>query len=211
MARRRPASQSGPSRRQRGPKLLLGLLVILLVVVILRHALLVAAGHWLVANDKLEKCDAAIVLSGEDEDGARTRTAVMLYKDGWVKRVVLSGARRLFGYYESDFSLPLTLSLGIPRSDTMVIRHTSRSTMEEAAVTVPIMERAGIRSIIIVTSNYHTGRARQVFLRACRGRMRVLAYPATSAWFQPDSWWQSREGVKIFFYETVKRLDSALE
>jgi len=73
------------------------------------------------------------------------------------------------------------------------------------------MEKAGIRTVVIVTSNYHTGRARRIFRRASHGRMRVLAHPAFDEWFQPDSWWLSREGRKLFFYETTKRLYGALE
>lgn len=211
MARRRPASPTGPPGKHLGRRLLLGLLVVLLLGVVFRRPLLVGAGHWLVAQDPPEKCDAAVVLSGEDEDGTRTRTAVVLYKDGWVRKIVLSGARGAFGHFESDFSLPLALSLGVPRSDVLVVTHTARSTLAEAETMIPIMEKAGIRSIVVVTSGFHTARARKLFLRACRGRMRVLARPVENSWFQADSWWQSREGLKIFFYEMVKRVDSSLE
>lgn len=211
MARR--TNPSGPPRRSRAGcfLLLLVLLFLALVGVVFRRPLLVAAGRWLVTDDRLEKCDAAVVLSGEDGDGRRTREAVTLYKNGWVRKIVLSGTLGPFSHYETNFSLPLAVSLGVARDDLVVITHQGRSTKEEAAVLLPPMEKSGIRSIILVTSNYHTARARRIFLQVCRGRLRVLAHPASNQWFQPDSWWQSREGRKVFLLESAKRLNSFLE
>ena len=170
-----------------------------------------ASGHILVADDPLEKCEAAVVLSGEKENGFRTREAVLLYKNGWVKKIVLSGANFGFGNHETDFSLPLAVRLGVPRENLLPIPHEGRSTLEEARTLLPVMEKAGIRTAIIVTSNFHTRRARLIFRRVCRGRMRVLVHPVADEWFQPDSWWRSREGSKTFLLETTKSLAALVE
>ena len=113
--------------------------------------------------------------------------------------------------YETDFSGPLALSLGVPEKDLMILPHRARSTLEEANAVVPDMERAGIHSMILVTSNYHTHRAKRYFLRVCKDRIKVIAYPANNDWFSPDNWWQSREGMKFFFFEATKSWTSYLE
>jgi uncharacterized SAM-binding protein YcdF (DUF218 family) len=199
-----------PPRRRR-IVFLLALLLVALAVVSFHRQILTAAGEWLLATDPLVKSDAVLVLSGEDGDGTRTRAGVKLYREGWVQKVVLSGARDGFSHYESDFSGPLALSLGVPQKDLLIFTHRSRSTLEEAQVVVPEMERAGIHSIILVSSNYHTRRARRYFRRVCKDRMAVIVHGAEASWFHPDSWWQTREGLKFFFFEFTKSWTSYLE
>ena len=185
--------------------------LLLLAAVSFHRAILTALGEHLLAQDKLEKSDGALVLSGEDGDGLRTRKAVELYKQGWVKKVVLSGVREPFGHYETDYSGPLALSLGVPQKDLLIIPSRARSTLEEANATVPQMERDGIHSMILVTSNFHSSRARRYFRRVCGDRIRVLVCPAANDYFHPDSWWQTREGMKYFVWETAKFWTSYLE
>jgi uncharacterized SAM-binding protein YcdF (DUF218 family) len=69
------------------------------------------------------------------------------------------------------------------------------------------MREHGIHSFLLVTSNYHTARARRIFLKAENETgggldMRVVAAP--DKYFTPDGWWQSREGRKTAFMEWTK-------
>jgi len=116
-----------------------------------------------------------------------------------VKKVVLSGARESFRHFETDYSGPLALSLGVPEKDLMIVTHRARSTLEEANAVVPGNGACRIRSMILVTSNFHTHRAKRYFERVCKNRMTVIAYPANNDFFSPDDWWKSREGLKYFF------------
>jgi uncharacterized SAM-binding protein YcdF (DUF218 family) len=190
--------------RRRWIIVLLTVALLLLALVSFHRPLLTAWGEWLLAEDPPQKSDVALVLSGEDGDGSRTRKGVELYKNGWVKKLVLSGARASFGHYETDFSAPVALSLGVPPKDLMVITSRARSTREEAQAVIPELERAGVHSVIVVTSNYHSSRARRIFKSVCGERVRILASPMDSDWFRPDSWWQTREGRKYFLLETTK-------
>ena len=61
----------------------------------------------------------------------------------------------------------------------------------------------GFRTVYVVTANYQSRRARRLFRQAAGGRLRVLVYPATDDWFNPDTWWQSREGRKVFLMECL--------
>ena len=181
-------------------------------VYLLRQPLLTGLGWMLVVADPLEKADAAVVLGGDaSHEGHRVRAAVRLYRQGWVRKVILSGPEWGYGFHETELSVPLAVSQGVPKSDLMPIPNSVRSTWQEAQLLAEMLERRGIRSLYVVTSNYHTRRARRAFLRASGGRLRVLAYPAPDDWFEPRHWWQSREGRKIFVLECLKHVNSLLE
>ena len=74
---------------------------------------------------------------------------------------------------------------------------------DEAAALVPELRRLGTRSFLLVTSDYHTRRARDYFRPLTSGLdMRVIA--VKDQVFRPDSWWRTREGQKIFCLEWTK-------
>ena len=181
-------------------------------VYLLRRPMLMGLAGMLVTASPLEKADAAVVLGGEGcYTGCRVRAAVQLYKAGWVGKLVLSGPRLGYGVYETEFSVPLAVSLGVPKSDILAVPSTARSTAEEAQLLCPLLERRGMRSFYVVSSDFHTRRARRIFLNAGGGRLRVLACPAPDDWFPVDGWWRSREGRKIFVTETAKLAYSLIE
>lgn len=228
VARVRAGAGGAPSKGDRGPRptpgapryrgarprVVLVLLILLGIVLfyLARQPLLSGAGWALVASDPLEKTDVALVLGGDDSlDGNRVRTAVKLYKDGWVRRIALSGPRGAYGVHETDYSVPIAISQGVPRPDIIVLTHQSRSTEEELRYLAPILERRGMRSICLVTANFHTRRARRIMRAASGGRLRIVAYAAPPDWFDPDRWWQSREGRKVFVLESAKTVNTFFE
>lgn len=203
---------AGASRRRRWLVRLCLLLALAGVAYLARAPLLSALGGMLVSADRMERADAAVVLSGEDSlNGERVLAGVRLYREGWVRKLVLSGGAWPYHRHETDFSLPLAISRGVPREDVIAVPHGAQSTTAEAEIIVKEIEPRGIRTFYVVSSDYHTARARRIFRKVSHGRLRVLAYPAHSDWFKPDSWWQSREGRRIFLLEWVKTLNSLLE
>ena len=171
---------------------------------LLRGPLLSRMGRVLVVADPLEKADAAVVLGrapmSQDE---RLKTAARLYRDGWVRKLVLSGPRGPYGIYETEFSFPLAISLGIPQADILAVPNTTRFIDQEAELLVAVLAGRGLRTVYVVTANYQSRRARRIFRQAAGGRLRVLVYPAADDWFNPDTWWQSREGRKVFLMECL--------
>ena len=66
-----------------------------------------------------------------------------------------------------------------------------------------------VQLVLLVTSDFHTARAARIFRaveRATGGgpEMRVVASP--DRYFQRESWWQNRNGLKIVFMEWSKTL-----
>lgn len=190
---------------------LLVLLLAALALAAFHGPIFSAAGHALVADDGMGRADAAVVLGGDATSGGRTAAAVRLYRDGRVRRIVLSGTREPYQHYESDFAMERAMALGVPRKDLLALHHRARSTREEAEAIVPRLEAEGIHSFYVVTSNYHTSRARRIFRNVAGGRMTVLAFPVADPWFDPDSWWRSEEGVKHFLMETLRQIASVAD
>jgi len=169
---------------------------------LLRGPLLSRLGRALAVADPLEKADAAVVLGRPlGSQDQRLSAAARLYGDGWVRKLVLSGPRGPYGIYETEFSLPLAVSLGVPKADILAVPNTTRFIDQEAELLVGVLAGRGLRTVYVVTANYQSRRARRLFRQAAGGRLRVLVYPATDDWFNPDTWWQSREGRKVFLME----------
>jgi uncharacterized SAM-binding protein YcdF (DUF218 family) len=169
-----------------------------------RQPLLVRLGHALVAADPLEKADAALVLADDGSfESYRLRAAAYLHREGWVRKVILSGAVCPYRVSETELALPLAVSLGIPKSDIIAVPNATRFIDQEAELLLGTLESQRIRSLYVITANYQTRRARRIFQRTAGRRLRVLAYPAKDDGFDPGRRWQSRDGRKILLMECL--------
>jgi len=170
---------------------------------LLRKPLGVMAASCLVRSEAPVKADAAVVLGG-DGTGDRTIKAAELAQAGWVPIVLLSGPRELVRYESSDM-LTYAEEHGYPESLFQEIHHDSTSTKAEVAVLAAELRRRGIHRILLVTSLYHTRRAYALFHRAAPDiEIHVIAAPDPD--FTPTTWFQSRQGWKIFVSEWTKTI-----
>jgi uncharacterized SAM-binding protein YcdF (DUF218 family) len=108
-----------------------------------------------------EGCTAAeaiVVVSGGDTS-ARTRKAIELYKSGWAPRIIFSGAAEDKQGPSNAAAMQLdAIQQGVPPT-AILIEEFSENTSENARRTQDLMQRNGIRDIILVTSGYHQRRA----------------------------------------------------
>src|SRR5207245_5267404 len=89
--------------------------------------------------------------------------------------------------------------LGVPPARILIVKHDSDSTREEAGVVVPILKRRGLKEVILVTSNYHTARAKRIFERATGPYSpHFLSSPVDDRQFGPDGCWLGRRYDKQF-------------
>jgi uncharacterized SAM-binding protein YcdF (DUF218 family) len=70
------------------------------------------------------------------------------------------------------------------------------------------MRRRGIGTVLVVTSDFHTRRARRLFTAESDGNPEIITIAAHDKIFRASDWWRSREGRKVFFYEWTKTLAS---
>ncbi len=186
---------------------LIFIIVLLLILYLARAPLLRAAAAAWVVDDPLEKAQAIVVLGGDSRAGDRLRHAVQLYRAGWAPRIVLSGAAFRTYFNESELMAHEAKRLGVPPEHLIIALGTADSTLEEALGLRQVLAKHDFRKIIVVTSNFHTRRTRTIFLSVYRPLgARIIVSAAPDHRFDPQTWWQHREGRKQMFTEVVKLL-----
>ena len=180
---------------------LLFVIVLCAVLYFARGPILRFAGETWVVEDPLDRADAIIVLSDDNFYADRAARAADLYRHGMAPIVVASG-RRLRPYagiaelMEHDL-----IERGVPKDKIVRISHNAENTRDEAqALAQQALERKW-RSVIVVTSNYHTRRARYIFLHVFPAQTQVRVSGAQDGDFDPQHWWQSRKSLKEFTRE----------
>jgi len=178
----------------------------LLVVGYLSHPIyLSAVGRALIVEDELHPADAILVLGGETRQGDRVAHAVKLYKRGLAPLLVVSGTPMGFRTHEAEVMQRHAEFLGVPAERILAVKHNADSTREEADVVVPVLRSKGFKEVILVTSNYHTARAKRIFTKAAGSAgPTFLTSPVHDGNFEPEGWWMTRRHAKTFVYESIK-------
>jgi uncharacterized SAM-binding protein YcdF (DUF218 family) len=202
-----------PARRaERGGVFFTLLLLLLLVALagtlyLFRAPLLRAFADCWIVDDELEKADAIVVLGGDSVQGDRVRHAAGLFQRGWAPKLVVSGGPLRADFSEADLMEKEALRQGIPAAALIVFRHPATNTLDEALALRPLLAQHNLRKVIVVTSNFHTRRARRVLRTVCEKdalELRVSASPDVR--FPPERWWQERDARAWLFLELVKTL-----
>ena len=193
-------------------KWLLWAVLILVVLAFASPVGLKALGAALITDDPLHPADAILVIGGESRQGDRVMHAVKLFKRGLAPLLVLSGTPLGFRTHEADVMRRHAEYLGVPPARILTVKHDSDSTREEAEVVMPILKRRGLKEVILVTSNYHTARAKRIFQRAAGpSGPRFIVSSVDDGQFKPEDWWKRRRYAKTFVYEALKTVWSAIE
>jgi uncharacterized SAM-binding protein YcdF (DUF218 family) len=154
------------------------------------------------SRDGGEPADAALVLgfalapdgSPRPQIVGRVEHAVALYKQGRVKRLVLSGGAGKAGHTEASVMRELALAAGVP-SEALILEEASRSTIENFACSRPLLAHLGAQRVLLVTEPWHMTRA---MLLAHRHGLAPAQSPASSA-----VWRSTREGGFWLFRDAV--------
>lgn len=191
-------------------------LLLFLVAVALflgRTPILRAAGHFVVADDPPERADAIVVLSGSIPD--RILEAVELFQGGFAPLIVVcgepenEGSRRLRALGVSlprvhELNVSVAVQLGVPASAIAVVDRPPGSTYTEALVILDYLAARGAKSILLVTSQYHTRRAGLIYRHLAGPGVKVVTRPARTGGFDPDHWWHDRMSVRRLLIEYQK-------
>jgi uncharacterized SAM-binding protein YcdF (DUF218 family) len=191
---------------------ILALAAMAVAVVMTRGVWLKPVGRWLVTDEGPARADVAVVLAG-DYGGQRVLAAAALVRRGYAPAVLVSGADRLYGRPEAELAVEYAVSRGYPRQWFIPFQSQAHNTLDEARAVLPELERRGARSFLLVTSDYHSGRAVRTYRRVLRARHSTIAMRSAAApdlWREPHGWWLDRESQKTIFMESCKSLASAL-
>ena len=187
--------------------------------------LVVAVGFWtlvawfaarhLVVSAPLQRADAIIVLSGSACLLERTKVAGDLYSSKVASRVVLTNdnlqgtwssaeQRNPFFYERARDNLVL---IGVPQQRIEVIYQPVTSTYDEAKTVRDYAQLQGFRSILVVTSGYHSRRALWTLQRVFKGSNVQVGMQAVQTGIQtpsPLTWWLHARGWQMVAGEYVK-------
>lgn len=197
-----------PGRSQRGGiffrlLFLMFLLCLLFLVYLARHPLLRMAGSFWIVDEGPVASDVIVVLGDDNYDGDRATRAAELLKAGWAPRIVASG-RGLRSYASiAELEEHDLTDRGVPISAIVRFAHRAEDTREEAAAISQLASSHGWKRIILVTSNFHARRARYIYQRSLAPGTVLRVVAARDRDFDPDNWWTTREGIKIFAHELV--------
>jgi hypothetical protein len=179
----------------------------------LRKPVLRAAGWALVVNEPVVSADV-IVLS-LDSDGEGALEAADLVRAGISRRVAVFKDSPTVADYEfirrglpygnaGALQIHQLRSLGV--TDIVQISRVD-GTESEGRVLPLWCDENHLRSIVVVTTKDHSRRTRRVLDRAMRGHpTRVTVQPARYSSFDPDRWWETRDGVRTEIVELQKLL-----
>ncbi len=185
------------------------IVIALAVAAALTHSVWLAwMGDWLVHTDQPSHADVIVALAG-DPYGHRILKAAELVKSGFASKVLVSGPPGFYGSHESDLAIPFIVRQGYPAEWFVAVPHDGHSTDEEARAFLPELTKLHARRVIVVTSDYHTSRARRILTADWPG-VEICMVAAPDEFFTAGGWWHSREGRKIFLLEWTKTLSGMM-
>jgi uncharacterized SAM-binding protein YcdF (DUF218 family) len=171
--------------------------------------------EWLVVESRPERADALVVLGGSSAYEERTEYAARLYGEGLAPLVLLTDDGQRGGWSQEQQRNPFFFeraaavleAAGVPRENVETLGPQTSSTYEEARLLREFASARGLKSLLVVTSGYHSRRALWTFERVFEGsgvRVRVAAVGPGGQTPAPAVWWLGTRGWRVVALEYVK-------
>lgn len=185
---------------------LLFLLTFSLGVYFVRHPIFRFAAESWVIEDPLERADVLIVLSDDNFYADRATRAAELFREGKAPLVVASGRRLRPSAGIAELMEHDLVERGVPKDKILRFAQDGDSTRDEAQALAKLAKSKNWHKVIVVTSNYHTRRARYVFRHVFPQDMEIRVAGARDGDFDPDNWWEKRKSTRLFLREIAGML-----
>jgi uncharacterized SAM-binding protein YcdF (DUF218 family) len=166
------------------------------------QVVLAPLGRYLVESTPPLQSDCLFVLAG-DFRGQRITTAADLYRKGLAKQIFVSGPAGAFDQTEDELAIPFARRRGYTDVPFVGLPNRANSTVSEARELHPKLQAAGCKSVLVVTSDFHTRRAGRI-LRRIWTDLEVRMTAAQTEDFDAEKWWTSRTYQKTLFFEWSK-------
>jgi len=198
----------GPRQRERGGVVLksiaaLAIVTLFFFLYLVRHPFFRFIAESWVVEDPLNKADALLVLSDDDFYADRATRAAELFREGKASLVVASGRRLRPTAGIVELMTHDLIERGVPKDKILRVSHDGDSTLDEAETLANLAKARKWHSAIVVTSNYHTRRARYIFQHVFPRGIEVRVASARDAEFDPEAWWVKRKSAKLFMREIL--------
>jgi uncharacterized SAM-binding protein YcdF (DUF218 family) len=193
---------------------------ILVVLALLLAWLCVAwiAARGLIVKAELQQADAIAVLAGSSTYVERTHRAAQLFREGRAGTILLTNDNLRSGWSGEEQRNPFFVELavrelnrqGVPSGKIQIIPGGVMSTYDEALHLREYAISHGLRSILVVTSAYHSRRVWWTLRRVFAGSNLMIGVapaepeqsPSAATWWLHKFGWKSVPGeyVKIIYY-----------
>jgi len=185
---------------------LLFLVVFCSALYLARRPLLRLAGESWIVDESLDRADAIIVLSDDNFYADRVTRAAELMREGKAPVVVASG-RRLRPYAGiAELMQHDLIERGVSKEKIIAFPQDADNTREEAEALRNLVLEKKWSSVLIVTSNYHTRRARYIFRHVFPQGVALAVVSARDGDFDPQQWWEKRKSFKELTREVAGML-----
>jgi uncharacterized SAM-binding protein YcdF (DUF218 family) len=175
----------------------------------------------LVIDRPMEKADAIVILSGAADYAQRAHGGALAFRRGIAPRIILTDDDQRGGWDNAEKGNPYFIEraavelhmLGVPPEAIEKLPEKVYGTDEEADLIVRTAAERGYRSVLIVTSDFHSKRALWTFEKAVSERRADLTvgllrspsgprYPSRYTWWLTPRGWRSvaAEYLKFGYY-----------
>jgi uncharacterized SAM-binding protein YcdF (DUF218 family) len=191
------------------------LIIIFFLAILFSHQyVLKKIGYFLIYEQKPQKADLIVVLNGRDAE--RSLAAVDLYNQGYAGLIIMAGLvkqpgsdefwKRVGGNFNGKVFFQRAIeAMGIPEKSFQFIGNGVTSTYDEAIATRQFLKENGYKSILIVTSKWHSRRAYLTFKSVIKDDgIKVWIYPSKYDTFDPNAWWKSENNIELIVDEYIR-------
>ena len=204
-----------PEKAQKARKKLRRILKWLLALILLWAVVAWVGARALIVSAPIDSADAIVVLSGSSTYIERTHKAAELYRQQRAPLVLLTDDHTQGGWssalqrnpYFVERATDELIKQGVPVEKIRIIPGTGSSTHDEVLLIKDYASTQRLRSLLVVTSAYHSRRALRALRQDFTGTETVIGLdpvPPGSQTPSPAFWWLQLEGWRIVGSEFVK-------
>ena len=171
----------------------------------------------LIVEKPLARADAILVLAGAHTFKERTEKAAELFRAGAAPKIYLTDDGERAGWSQAEQRNPPFVELarnsliagGVAAENIEILEPAVSGTIDEARLLSEKARAANLKSVLVVTSAYHTRRALSTFQKVFKENnpsieVGIAAPPAGIQTPPPAAWWLSAFGWQIVAGEYVK-------
>lgn len=174
------------------------------LVLVLAFAWLAARSGRLLVIDDPQHADVILALAGETEQ--RPSRALQLLSQGYAERLILNVPANAVIYGATYQQLAQNWIQNLPQANSLsVCPIQGLSTKAESLDTAQCLRKVNARSVLIVTSDFHTRRALSEFRKELPGYTFHVAASYDATQFG-EPWWRHRQWAKTNLSEWLRLL-----
>lgn len=179
------------------------LTIALLLLYFLLPVALNFSARLLIRQDPLQPADVVIAMGG-GQHCLRVQHAAELYRQGFGRKLLLSGIEAFDGNAAEEKVRQQAVNLGVVAADILLVTNTF-NTRTEADKLATLMRQQGWKSALIVTEPSHTRRAHYTLQHAAPDLI-FAATPVPAEWpgvWHAERWWTRHNDTRHTIREVL--------